>query len=589
MAFSKDINELVTEDTTGLLNKHESWERVTLQDVVEVVNGYAFSSSGFNTGKGLPLIRIRDIVSGKTDTTYEGDYSKDYIVENGDLLVGMDGDFHSAFWRSGIALLNQRVCKLTANENFYNQKFLAYLLPGYLDAINQNTSAVTVKHLSSKTIQSIPLPLPTRKEQDRLVEKLEELFSEFDNGIEELKAAQTKLSRYRQSLLKSAVEGSLTQQWRAENRTQVQETGEQLLARILKQRREQWQQQKLAEFAEKGKIPPKNWQDAYPEPVQPDTTGLPDLPEGWVWASLDMLGDIVSGVTKGTKRKAEIEMREVPYLRVANVQRGFLALDEIKTILATESDIKKYTLMPGDVLFNEGGDRDKLGRGWVWYGEVDNCIHQNHVFRMRAFVTDLVPEFISHHGNTFGKLWFQNAGKQTTNLASINKGILQKFPVPLAPAVEQKRIIELLEEELTLLAKQEEYTLAALTASEAQRKNILKSAFSGQLVPQDPNDEPASVLLEKIKQEREALAKMPKTKQIKTKSAMKKITVEELTKWVSDYEGNSFTFGELQKTFQGDYDQLKDCVFEILSAKEPILKQVFDQKLNAITFIKEDK
>lgn len=352
--------------------------------------------------------------------------------------------------------------------------------------------------------------LAPKNEQSRIVDKLEELFSELEEGVKELKAAQTKLSQYRQSLLKSAVEGSLTQQWRAENSAQVQETGEQLLARILKQRREQWRQQKLAEFAEKGKTPPKNWQEAYPEPVQPDTTDLPKLPEGWVWASLDMLGDIVSGVTKGTKRKAEIEMREVPYLRVANVQRGFLDLDEIKTILATESDIKKYTLMPGDILFNEGGDRDKLGRGWVWYGEVDNCIHQNHVFRMRAFVTDLVPEFISHHGNTFGKLWFQNAGKQTTNLASINKGILQKFPVPLAPAVEQKRIIELLEEELTLLAKQEEYTLAALTASEAQRKNILKSAFSGQLVPQDPNDEPASVLLEKIKREREALAKMPK-------------------------------------------------------------------------------
>ncbi|MBF4365950.1 restriction endonuclease subunit S, partial [Vibrio anguillarum] len=204
MAFSKDINELVSEDSSGLLNKHESWERVTLQDVVEVVNGYAFSSSGFNTGKGLPLIRIRDIVSGKTDTTYEGAYSEEYIVQNGDLLVGMDGDFNSSFWRSGVALLNQRVCKLIANETFYSKKFLAYLLPGYLDAINQNTSAVTVKHLSSKTIQCIPLPLPPRKEQDRLVEKLEELFSEFDSGIEELKAAQTKLSQYRQSLLKSA-------------------------------------------------------------------------------------------------------------------------------------------------------------------------------------------------------------------------------------------------------------------------------------------------------------------------------------------------------------------------------------------------
>ncbi|WP_267749710.1 restriction endonuclease subunit S [Vibrio cholerae] len=517
----------------------------------------------------------------------------DFLSDQESVLVGedaapfLDPIKNKAYLVSGKFWVNNHAHILRGLKGLVSNKFILHQM-NHVD-YRDHVSGSTRLKLTKSALCKMPFILCSYKEQGRIVDKIEELFSELDEGVKELKAAQNKLSQYRQSLLKSAVEGSLTQQWRAENSDQVQETGEQLLARILKQRREQWQQQKLAEFAEKGKIPPKNWQDKYPEPVQPDTTDLPELPEGWVWASLDMLGDIVSGVTKGTKRKADIAVREVPYLRVANVQRGFLNLDEIKTIPATESDIKKYTLVPGDILFNEGGDRDKLGRGWVWYGEVENCIHQNHVFRMRAFVTDLVPEFISHHGNTFGKLWFQSAGKQTTNLASINKGILQEFPVPLAPVIEQNKIIELLEEELTLLAKQEEYTLAALTASEAQRKNILKSAFSGQLVPQDPNDEPASVLLEKIKQEREALAKKPKTKQIKTKSAMKKITVEELTKWVSDYEGNSFTFGELQKTFQGDYDQLKDCVFEILSAKEPILKQVFDQKLNAITFIKEDK
>ena len=96
-------------------------------------------------------------------------------------------------------------------------------------------------------------------------------------------------------------------------------------------------------------------------------------------------------------------------------------------------------------------------------------------------------------------------------------------------------------------------------------------------------------MLKKIKQEREALAKRPKTKQIKTKSAMKKITVEELAKWVGNYKGNSFTFEELQTAFQGDYDQLKDCIFEMLSAKKSLFKQVFDQKLNTIMLIKEEK
>ena len=562
------------------------WTDATLKEIAQIFMGQSPASSLINSDKkGLPFFQ------GKTEFTDIYPLVNKYceepsrIAEKDDILLSVRapvGPVNIAKVRSGFG----RGLSAIRSYTGVDYKFLFYQLRSIERHIESLGTGSTFSGINKDKVESLLINIAPQKEQKRIVYKLEELFSEFDEGVKELKAAQTKLIQYRQSLLKSAVEGSLTQQWRAENSDRVQETGEKLLARILKQRREQWQQQKLAEFAEKGKTPPKNWQNKYPEPVQPDTTDLPELPEGWVWASLDMLGDIVSGVTKGTKRKAEIAVREVPYLRVANVQRGFLNLDEIKTIPATESDIKKYALVPGDILFNEGGDRDKLGRGWVWYGEVENCIHQNHVFRMRAFVTDLVPEFISHHGNTFGKLWFQSAGKQTTNLASINKGILQEFPVPLAPVIEQNKIIELLEEELTLLAKQEEYTLAALTASEAQRKNILKSAFSGQLVPQDPNDEPASVLLEKIKQEREALAQMPKPR--KPSKPKKKVDLMNTLLEVLTVENNwidaQYAFqkcgivdgtstdrieeiytelrrlekaGKIQIQRQGDFDQLK--------------------------------
>ena len=102
----------------------------------------------------------------------------------------------------------------------------------------------------------------------------------------------------------------------------------------------------------------------------------------------------------------------MPYLRVANVQRGYLDMSEVKTILATHPDIRELTLKYGDVLFNEGGDRDKLGRGWVWRDEVAECIHQNHVFRMRPFLPDIQPELISHHGNTFGSFGFRTRGNR---------------------------------------------------------------------------------------------------------------------------------------------------------------------------------
>jgi hypothetical protein len=142
-----------------------------------------------------------------------------------------------------------------------------------------------------------------------------------------------------------------------------------LLERILTERRRRW-----SESGKKGK---------YQEPTPPDITNLPKLPEGWCWATVDMLADVKGGVTKGQKRKLGECLREVLYLRVANVQRGYLDLSEVKTIEATEAEIRDLRLEIGDILFNEGGDRDKLGRGWVWAGELPECIHQNHVFRAR--------------------------------------------------------------------------------------------------------------------------------------------------------------------------------------------------------------
>ena len=132
------------------------------------------------------------------------------------------------------------------------------------------------------------------------------------------------------------------------------------------------------------------------------------------------------GVTKDSKREADPGYVEYPYLRVANVQRGFLDLSVVTTIRAHHDKAEKLVLQHGDILFNEGGDRDKLGRGWVWEGQIENCIHQNHVFRARLTNGGFDPYFISMHANTWGQRWFERHGKQTTNLASINLATLSR-------------------------------------------------------------------------------------------------------------------------------------------------------------------
>ena len=218
----------------------------------------------------------------------------------------------------------------------------------------------------------------------------------------------------------------------------------------------------------------------------------------WTWTTLGEIAELKGGITKDSKREADPDYVEYPYLRVANVQRGFLDLSVVTTIRADRHKAEKLVLQHGDMLFNEGGDRDKLGRGWVWEGQIENCIHQNHVFRARLTGGDFDPYFVSMHANTWGQQWFETHGKQTTNLASINLTTLKSFPVP-APSLEDQQAVVA---ELQSIAGAEHRLQADLDRAQGRsrtlRRSILAKAFTGQLVPQDPTDESASVLLDCI-------------------------------------------------------------------------------------------
>jgi len=234
----------------------------------------------------------------------------------------------------------------------------------------------------------------------------------------------------------------------------------------------------------------------------------------WLWKTLGEIAEIRGGVTKDSKSQSDPSFVEVPYLRVANVQRGRLDLSDVTTIRVHPDKANTLRLEPGDVLLNEGGDRDKLGRGWVWEGQVADCIHQNHVFRARLN-DDFDPYFVSTHANTWGQAWFEEHGRQTTNLASINLGTLKQLPVPAPPRSEQEAIVAELkassEAQKRLLASSDH----AHSRARSLRRSILAAAFSGQLVPQDSDDEPAWVLLDRIRAERAAAAPTKRTRKVK--------------------------------------------------------------------------
>jgi type I restriction enzyme S subunit len=161
-------------------------------------------------------------------------------------------------------------------------------------------------------------------------------------------------------------------------------------------------------------------------------------PKGWPDGTpLGDMADIVSGITKGRKVPAA-PVRPVPYLAVVNVQDRHLDLSTVKTIEATDEEIERYWLRPMDLLLTEGGDPDKLGRGTLWHNELQECIHQNHIFRVRLRTSEVHPLFLNWLvGSRRGKRYFLRSAKQTTGIASINMTQLRGFPLLLPPVVLQ--------------------------------------------------------------------------------------------------------------------------------------------------------
>jgi len=418
-------------------------------------------------------------------------------ARHGDVLLVKDGvntgDAAINTIRGEISLLSS-VCMLRPDKDLVIPEFLRYYLqsPQGSGWLTGRMTGTAIRRIVLRRIKETPVVFPHPQEQRRLVAELEAHLSRLDEAVADLGRVNRNLARYRASVLQAACEGRLVptevELARAEGRSF--EPASEMLERT------------EGERPAEGNARRSGDDPGASGPVGSDR----ELPEGWAWATLNAIAKLKGGLTKGQKRRPGERTRPVPYLRVANVQRGFLDLRELKTIEATNAEIEELQLRPGDVLFNEGGDRDKLGRGWVWEGQIAECIHQNHVFRARIIDGAIKPKLLSWYGNSIGQQYFVTEGKQTTNLASINLTKLGSLPVPIPPTAEQVRIVAEVERRLSLADQVAATVDAALSHAERLRQSILKRAFEGKLVPQDPNDEPASVLLERIRKEREVAA-----------------------------------------------------------------------------------
>lgn len=360
------------------------------------------------------------------------------LSKKNDVILSIRATLGRPIFSDGEYCLGRGVSAL--RSDFVSSSFIRYFVLNSEEYLHSVATGTTFAQISKDDLECMPLPLPPLAEQQRIVDRIESLFAKLDQAKELAQNALDCFETRKAAILHKAFTGELTAKWREEHGVGM----------------DSWQTIPLAELAY-----------------------------------------IQTGLAKGKENNSVTTT--MPYLRVANVQDGYLDLSEIKLITVEKDKIERYRLKEGDVLFTEGGDYDKLGRGTVWRAEIDNCLHQNHVFAVRPEPAVLNSFYLAYLASSrYGKTYFLSCSKQTTNLASINSAQLKAFPVFCPSIMEQQEIVHLLD---TLIEEEQcaNYKLEPLLDQiSLMKKSILALAFRGELVTNDPSEESALEFLKEV-------------------------------------------------------------------------------------------
>lgn len=408
----------------------EGWEVSKLKYLGRYVNGYPFKPDDWGD-EGKPIIRIQDLTgSNDSPNYYDGDIDAKYHIKNGDILVSWAATLDAFIWNKGDGLLNQHIFKAIPQEEKITSYFFFWMIKEAMQNMNNdNKHGIFMQHVTLDVFNNFSVPLPPLSEQKRIATYLFQKISEADIMLDDTLSSITGYKKLKQAVITQAV----TKGVRGE--------------REMKDSGVEW---------------------------------IGEIPVEWRKTQLRHCATIKSGITLGKSYSKDTVLIERPYLRVANVQGGYVDLNDLATIEVTPDEDLKYRLHSGDVLMTEGGDRDKLGRGCVWHGEIEPCLHQNHVFAVQTNETILLPEFLKYlTASDVGRSYFDVTAIKTTNLACTSSSKVLAFTIPLPPIEEQIEIVSFIKKrslELNKLIMKKELLVQEL---ESYKKSLIYEVVTG--------------------------------------------------------------------------------------------------------------
>jgi type I restriction enzyme, S subunit len=438
---------IVEESDSPLLAVPDSWSRRPLGEVATIVNGFAFKSNQFVPEGGKPLIRIRDIFKKSTAVGYVGEFDQRYLVQPGDLLVGMDGDFNCARWSGPEGLLNQRVCKISPDPEQLDLNFLTSVLPGYLRAIHEQTSSTTVTHLSSRDVAQIPIPVPPIEEQRGLSRLFDVTASRQESSAAHLASAARATKRFRQAVLTAACTGRLTSSWRDRHDPPS-------VSDVLAELRATRQASQLL-----------------------DAGGLGELPSTWSWAVVGEIGQVQLGGTP-SRKEASYWNGAVPWVSSGEVANCRISVtrETITQAGLASSSAKLYPV--GTVLIAMIGEGKTRGQSAILDIEASTNQNAAGVLPDREIVS---PEYLWRWA--LAQYEVTRAVGRGGNQPALNKQKVRELAIPVPPLEEQREIVRLVDQLLALADRLNERISVASKRMDRSSQAVLAKAFRGELQP----------------------------------------------------------------------------------------------------------